>query len=107
MKRRRWSRLLLHWQTVCAHNTPKLVKFDLGLRFNSLRDIMVSEVKQIFYHWSHLLSAKYSLKCCTQQILKNQGAGRSVCVRARVCVCLQFFVRSPYSCEEDNGSVKT
>ncbi len=54
MKRERWFRLLLHWQTMCAHNTPELVKFDLGLRFDSFKDIMAYEVKQIFYHLSHL-----------------------------------------------------
>lgn len=32
MKLERWFRLLLHWQTLCAHNTPKLVKFDLGFQ---------------------------------------------------------------------------
>lgn len=62
MKQVRGFRLLLHWQTLRAHNTPKLVKFDLGLRLASLKDIMVSEVKQIFYHWSHLCRESYSLK---------------------------------------------
>lgn len=62
MKWERWFRLLLHWQMMCAHNTPKLVKFDLGFRDSTaLRDIMVSEVKQIFYHLSHLCGANYSL----------------------------------------------
>lgn len=35
---------------MCAHKAAKLAQFDLALRFRGSDDIMVSEVKQIFYH---------------------------------------------------------
>lgn len=43
---------------------------------------MVSEVKQIFYHLSHLCGANYSLKYYTQHNLEIEWL---VCVR--VCEC--------------------
>lgn len=44
---------------MCAHKAAKLVKFDLALRFGSSNDIVVSEVKQIFYHWLDLCKAAH------------------------------------------------
>lgn len=44
-----------------AHKAAKLVQFDLALRFSGSNDIMVSDVKQIFYRGLDLCEAEIVL----------------------------------------------
>lgn len=78
MKRERWFRLPLHWQTVCSHGTPKAVEFDLGPR-GWTAYIMVPEVKQIFYQFGSVLWSKSLNGFWTQHIWGGGDKTKGLC----------------------------
>lgn len=102
----RWFRLLLHWQTMCAQNTPQPLKFDLTLRFGPAEShIVLSQVKQMFLFWLFFLSPSVSSK--RNKFLPQFNGDFSkfavstvccvyVCVSAYVfvlvCVCVNFHL---------------